>query len=430
MAWQHDRIKTLEFQLTIRVGLIGEVEQKLIFEDDPIKRQDLKFKLQDLNEGVERSQLELRDLQKEIGNRSNSSSPASVKTEELQNVLDDVDESEDFTRSLDEENSDIYNALSEEVKAVVDDLRERLQRAKGKTFTFLLVGKTGVGKSSTLNSLMGHKVARTDPYDPCTTKVGIHETSLHGATVRVIDTPGLCDQEGPENDAQYIQAMRNDISCEIDAVFFVNRLSDPRVDSSVQRGMRLVTEAFGEVFWRKAVMVFTCSDLVRDVPLNEAIVERPKRLLEVLAKLNLPNNIIQNIPSVAVDNFDTEKLNSAGQTWIQQLYMTVLNRIDNSDSKDVFVLTTLHQAEKVGVTPLSLGDKAFVGFAAAQSGIAGATLAYTLGVGSTAVGTTMGATGTVLTGTLLISNPIGWMVVLGTAAFGGAMAYQHAKKNK
>ena len=38
--------------------------------------------------------------------------------------------------------------------------------SKGREFYFLLAGRTGVGKSSTINSLMGKKIAPTNDYEP------------------------------------------------------------------------------------------------------------------------------------------------------------------------------------------------------------------------------------------------------------------------
>jgi tRNA U34 5-carboxymethylaminomethyl modifying GTPase MnmE/TrmE len=319
--------------------------------------------------------------------------------------------------------------LSEEVKAVVEELKERLNKAKGKTFTFLLIGRTGVGKSSTLNSLMGAEVAPVNDFDPCTTNVDIHETDLHGAIVRVIDTPGLCDTEGSDNDTQYIELVRQKIPYAVDAILFVSRLNEPRVDASEQRGLRLITEAFGELFWKKAVIVFTCSDMVPVSRFEEYLDERTKRIRAALLKLQLSNDTVREIPSVAVDNTNLEKINPNGQTWIQQLYLAVLDRAEDS-SKDVFVLSTSHMLEKIGVAPLDVMEKLSVGVVALNSGMMGSVLAYLLGVGATSIGTVMGPHGAVLTGTLLISNPIGWAVVLGSAALGGGLMYKSMKKSK
>ncbi|WP_189525311.1 GTPase [Nostoc sp. 'Peltigera membranacea cyanobiont' 232] len=229
---------------------------------------------------------------------------------------------------------------------MVDELRQRLEQAKGKTFTFLLIGKTGVGKSSTINSLMGTNVAPVGDFDPCTINVNIYDTDLNEAIVRVIDTPGLCDDiEEAGNDAKYIELIRQNIPYAIDAVLFVSRLDDSRVDASEKRGLRLITEAFGELFWKKSVIVFTCSDKVPNSRFEEYLSERTKRIHAALSALKLSNDTVHAIPSVAVDNTNLEKLNPPdGEKWIQQFYCTVLDRIENNDSKDVFVLSTSHTA--------------------------------------------------------------------------------------
>jgi GTP-binding protein EngB required for normal cell division len=299
--------------------------------------------------------------------------------------------------------------LSVEEKAVVEDWKERLKEAKGKTFTFLLIGRTGMGKSSTLNSLMGAEIAPVSDFDPCTADINIQETDLHGAVVRVIDTPGLCDMEGAANDAKYIELMRHKIPYTIDVVLFVSRLNEPRVDASEQRGLRLITEAFGEVFWKKAVIVFTCSDKVPPSRFEEYLDERTKRIHAALLKLQLNHDTIHAIPSVAVDNTDLEKVNPDGKTWIQQLYLTVFSRADDS-SKYVFALSTSHMLEKIGVTPLTLWDKVTVGLMAGNSGIIAIQALNLVG------------------GASLLSNPIGWIIILGSAAVGGKKMYDVSKK--
>jgi GTP1/Obg family GTP-binding protein len=429
MEWQQWRIKDLEGKLWVLVGLLSEYEEKLDYEDDPGVRKKAENKIQRIKERIERYHNELEDLKKSQSFRESVSSLEALRENIHESFLEEQETSEenDFTSEFLPE--DIYEALSEEVKAVVEELKERLNKAKGKTFTFLLIGTTGVGKSSTLNSLMGANVAPVSEFDPCTTNVDIHETELHEANIRVIDTPGLCDTEWSDNDAQYIELMRQKIPYTIDAVLFVSRLPNTRVDGSEQRGLRLITEAFGELFWKKAVIVFTCSDMVSDSNFERYLSERTKRIHAALLNLQLSHDTVREIPSVAVDNTNFERVNPNGQKWIQQLYLTVLGRADDS-SKDVFVLSTSHMLEKIGVAPLDVAEKFFVTQAAVSSGMFGSALAYILGVGSTSVGTTMGPMGATLTGTLLISNPAGWAVVLGSAAIGGGLMYRHIKRTK
>lgn len=77
-----------------------------------------------------------------------------------------------------------------EVKKMKQDLVALLPNTKG--CNFLVLGKTGVGKSSLLNCLLGDRRFDTGTGKPVTTK-GIHESegTLDGIKVRVFDSWGL-----------------------------------------------------------------------------------------------------------------------------------------------------------------------------------------------------------------------------------------------
>ena len=325
--------------------------------------------------------------------------------------------------------TELEKLVPEEIGMAIEDLRRRLERVKGKTFTFLLVGKTGAGKSSTVNSFMDATVADVDDFDPCTTDVHIYQKELHEVIVRVIDTPGLCDDlEEVGNDDKYVNLIRQKVPYPIDAVLFITRLNERRVDASEKRGLRIITEAFGELFWKKSVIVFTGADEVPSLRFEEYLRERTKRIRNELLALELSDDIVYSIPSEAIDNHDLEGVNPAGEKLINRLYHTVFESIENADSRDVLLRSTLHTLEKRGISPIQVTRKASVaGLAGISALYPAATVASIAGIGApfASLGTVVGATGSVtLTGVFAFSNPIGWIFILGAAAASTAWAYK------
>lgn len=314
--------------------------------------------------------------------------------------------------------------FSEEVLKMAAELRNRLEQAKGKTFTLLLIGRTGMGKSSTVNSLIDAEVAAVNDLKPCTASVSVYEKNLHGATIRVIDTPGLCDdipQVG--NDSKYVEMIRHKVPYNINAVLFVTRLDENRVEASEKRGLQLITQAFGPQLWKKAVIVFTHSGNIENSKFEKRLAGRTECIREALLKVDLPNGIADSIPSVAVDNIKT--VNPDGQPCIKQLFMTLLNRVEDS-SKDVLILASQQTLAKVEISPADVVGVLGIGACGAQ---AGALAASALGVGSTSIGALASSSGgAVLTGLFAFSNPIGWAIVFGGAISAAVLSYNYIKK--
>ena len=124
-----------------------------------------------------------------------------------------------------------------------------------KELRLLVTGKTGEGKSTLVNGLLGMKVAVEDAgFERCTTQVTEYKAELHGVPVTVFDSPGLC--YGTGDDDQCIADMK--IKCQdLSLVLYCKNMTCSRLCYDEQRTIIKLTAAFGERFWEYTLLVLT-----------------------------------------------------------------------------------------------------------------------------------------------------------------------------
>ena len=225
----------------------------------------------------------------------------------------------------------------EESRKYIASLREKLERAAREKFTVLLIGRTGMGKSSTINSLMGKEIAKVGDWAPTTASVNTYEGEAFGIRFTVVDTPGLCDAlEEEGNDDKYLK-MINDKRIKADCVFFVTRLDETRITGDEKRGLKLITTAFGQNIWNNAVIVFTFANTPRKgITYREVVTTRHRLIRNEIGKY-ASEAIAAKIPAVAVDN--ESELTPDGNLWLPELYTTALERMSEEGSLPFFLAT-------------------------------------------------------------------------------------------
>lgn len=131
----------------------------------------------------------------------------------------------------------------------------------GKTINILITGKTGVGKSALVNSLMGAKIApEGHELKPQTMEVTSYTAQINSVSVVIWDSPGL--QDGSDNEQRYIEDMRAKCSS-YDLVLYCTRMNETRYPTNDDlNAVKTLTSHFGQQFWENAVYVLTFANEV------------------------------------------------------------------------------------------------------------------------------------------------------------------------
>ena len=124
-----------------------------------------------------------------------------------------------------------------------------------KELRLLVTGKTGEGKSTLINGILGGKVAVEGASSTrCTTKIIEYKAQIEDVPITVFDSPGLQDRTG--NEDEYIADMKK--KCQIlSLVLYCTKMGNHRLKDEDQNAVEKLTEAFGHKFWKYAVIVLT-----------------------------------------------------------------------------------------------------------------------------------------------------------------------------
>jgi predicted GTPase len=170
----------------------------------------------------------------------------------------------------------------------------------------LVCGKTGVGKSSLINSLVGSEVLKiNDPgleggnFGAATKVVSEVKVNIDNVFVTIYDSPGL--QDGTADEERYLQDMYDKCK-DVNLVLYCMEMTTSRYTAAEIRAIQLITNKFGPEFWNRCVLVMTKANMVR-IPPSQRGKEREyhKRLYNIFMKKFHDQLVEQGVSTIIVN---------------------------------------------------------------------------------------------------------------------------------
>ncbi|KAA8527455.1 hypothetical protein F0562_034830 [Nyssa sinensis] len=203
------------------------------------------------------------------------------------------------------------------------------------SLNILVIGKTGVGKSATINSIFGEEKTMIDAFEPATTAVKEIVGTIDGVKVKVLDTPGL---RSSHTELSFNRKILSSVKkfmkkCPPDIVLYVDRVDTQTRDLNDLPLLRSINSSLGSSIWRNAIVTLThAASTLPEGPSGspfsyDMFVAQRSRVVQQLIsqavgdlRMMNPVSLVENHP-FCQKNEDGDKVLPNGESWRSQLLL-------------------------------------------------------------------------------------------------------------